>query len=333
MRTFGTIQFSLNMLAALGFDQQVVDQYYTIIGYFNALKNLGSSAYLIRDRVPLYAESLLLHKFAVDAQMAGLQRIAPIRADCELTSRKSAQEIKEALEEMEVSYPDERAYAYVLASNMMSVGIDIDRLGLMTVYNQPKSSSEYIQATSRVGRRYPGLVIALFQGQRTRDRLHFEQFQGFHRRFYRQVESSSVTPYSRRALDKALHAVFVAIVRHRCPMLCGNKSAGQFRSRLPEVRAIRERILARVREIAPEAEGYASESLDDFISCWANLAREKGLTLWYSVSKYQQAKASPLLLAAESQERCRSSHHAQLDAQRGRPVKRLSRQALRRQSL
>jgi ATP-dependent helicase YprA (DUF1998 family) len=108
-----------------------------------------------------------------------------------------------------------------LATNMISVGLDILRLGLMVVQGQPKTAAEYIQATSRIGRDHarPGLVVVVLNLNKPRDRTHFEQFGNFHRSFYRAVEATSVTPWAARALDRALAAVVVAVARHLDPSL------------------------------------------------------------------------------------------------------------------
>ena len=102
-----------------------------------------------------------------------------------------------------------------IATNMISVGLDITRLGLMVVLGQPKTCAEYIQATSRVGRdpERPGLVVTLLNVHRPRDRSHFERFEVFHQSFYRTVEATSVTPFSPRALDRGLAGTLVALAR------------------------------------------------------------------------------------------------------------------------
>ena len=116
--------------------------------------------------------------------------------------------------------PTPAALDVILATNMISVGVDIDRLGLMVVMGQPQSTSEYIQATSRVGRTHPGLVVTLFNAARSRDRSHYECFPRYHCALYRQVESTSVTPFSPRARDRGLHAVVVALSHACCTATC-----------------------------------------------------------------------------------------------------------------
>lgn len=136
----------------------------------------------------------------------------------ELTSRRSAQEIPEILDRLKISYPRDkdaegRPIDTLLATNMISVGVDIDRLGLMVVVGQPKTTSEYIQASSRVGRsaKAPGLVVTMYNPGKPRDRSHYEQFRAYHAAFYRYVEPTSVTPFSIPVLDRALHALLVLL--------------------------------------------------------------------------------------------------------------------------
>ena len=114
----------------------------------------------------------------------------------------------------------------LLATNMISVGVDVPRLGAMVVAGQPKSTGEYIQATSRVGRQQPGLVMAVYNWARPRDLSHYETFDHYHRTLYRQVEALSVTPFAPRALDRGLTGVLASLLRLSGPEWNPNRAAG-----------------------------------------------------------------------------------------------------------
>ena len=170
-----------------------------------------------------------------DADQRGLaKRQIRFGAVEELTSRKSGTDIPKILERLEVIFDKAqeaqreadrkagnqqttRPFDTVLATNMIAVGVDVERLGLMAVAGQPKNTSEYIQATSRVGRSSsgPGLVLTLFNWARPRDLSHYETFEHYHETFYKHVEPLSVTPFSARALDRGLAGVLVALMRLR----------------------------------------------------------------------------------------------------------------------
>ena len=133
----------------------------------------------------------------------------------ELTSRKDSSQIPEILDSLALKSNEDGFVDILLASNMISVGVDIPRLGLMVVNGQPKTISEYIQATSRVGRTTegPGLIFTLFNHNKVRDRAFYETFCSWHSSLYRSVEPTSVTPFAPRARDKALHAPLIALMR------------------------------------------------------------------------------------------------------------------------
>src|ERR1019366_11976 len=181
-----------------------------------------------------------------DADQRGLAK-RRVRAVEELTSRKSGTDIPKILERLEARFDKaleaQRAqerkegkppssptpYDVVLATNMISVGVDIDRLGSMIVAGQPKNTSEYIQATSRVGRSAegPGLVCTVYNWARPRDLSHYERFEHYHETFYKHVEALSVTPFSARALDRGLSGTMVALMRLWDEHLNGNLKAGE----------------------------------------------------------------------------------------------------------
>ena len=190
----------------------------------------------------------------------------------ELTSRNGAEEINNVLERLSVRCTGEECYDYIMASNMLSVGIDIDRLGVMCVYGQPKSNSEYIQATSRVGRTNPGLVITIYNNLRSRDKSYFEQFCYYHQTFYKYVESTSVTSYSPRAIEKALHCAMMAVIRHTIKQYHRNSGAALFDRNDKDILSVVHSMLERVEDIEPWQTDYAGQWLAYYLDCWEEMA-------------------------------------------------------------
>ena len=190
------------------------DPYMTLVGYFNALRELGGARRLIEDEIRNRLERYGSRKrigeqigFFADREIA----YEPV----ELTSRVDTSKVSEAKRKLGLSFTDKNHADVAIATNMISVGLDITRLGLMVVFGQPKTSAEYIQASSRVGRdpARPGLVVTLLNVHKPRDRSHYERFCAYHETFYRSVEATSVTPFSPRALDRGLAASLVALSR------------------------------------------------------------------------------------------------------------------------
>ena len=187
------------------------DPYWSLVAYFNSLRELGGALVLMQDDVNQTLE---------DYSTRRNESPRDINNITELTSRVSSTEITEILDMLKLTFDKEGVDDILLASNMISVGVDIPRLGLMVVNGQPKGIAEYIQATSRVGRgKIPGLVVSIYNNAKSRDRSFYETFNTWHSSLYRDVEATSVTPFSSRARDRALHAVLVALVRHLIPDL------------------------------------------------------------------------------------------------------------------
>ncbi len=192
------------------------DPYMTVVGYFNSLRELGGARRLIEDEI---RERLKAYgKRKREGESVGLFADRRIKASpTELTSRVSTADVAEAKRLLALPFADKAAVDVAIATNMISVGIDVQRLGTMVVFGQPKTSAEYIQASSRIGRdpQRPGLVVTILNVNKPRDRSHYERFGHYHRTFYRAIEASSATPFSPRALDRGLAAALVGLARHK----------------------------------------------------------------------------------------------------------------------
>jgi hypothetical protein len=191
-----------------------LDPYWTLMSYFNSLRELGHAATLIRADITDYLNAMW-DRLEIRPDTNNDPRRF-INAPRELTSRVQSSDIPEILQQLFVKWDGTRQSYPIdvcLATNMIQVGLDVPRLGLMTVVGQPKSTSEYIQATSRVGRANPGLVVTVYNPAKPRDRSHFEHFRSYHQSIYRWVEPTSVTPFALPVRDRALHAVAIALIR------------------------------------------------------------------------------------------------------------------------
>ncbi len=249
------------------------DPYMTAVCYFNALRELGGARRIVEDEV----------KARLSSYGAGRRRVDPpdqafadrsIGDVLELTSRVPTDKVARAKQELERPCNGKTGVDVALATNMISVGLDITRLGLMLVQGQPKGAAEYIQATSRVGRdkNKPGLVVAILNVHKPRDRMHYEQFRQFHACFYRSVEPTSVTPWAARALDRALAAVVVAIARHLDPAMTQERAVRALADH-PEVRqAVRDAVTSRAPEHMRAAVGVA---VDRLLDGWIEVAAQQ----------------------------------------------------------
>lgn len=266
---------------------QVIDTYWTLLGYFNSLRVLGSASLQAVDDIPLRIKAIAKRR-GVDERRGPAETLPS-----ELTSRKDSGEIALTRQNMSRPYPDHPDTPnIVLATNMISVGLDIDRLGLMVVAGQPQNSSEYIQATSRVGRQHPGLVFVAFNAARTRDVSHFESFEFFHRTLYRSVEATTATPFSPRARDRGAHGVLVSASRLLNPELRGPESAAEIADNAGAILStIVEPLVDRARDVL----GADSEEVSAFeirlrrlVDEWVDFAGEleaDGSKLTYGARK------------------------------------------------
>ncbi len=188
------------------------DPWWTLLLFFNSLRELGTTLTLFQSDIPDLLKGPLRQRYGMK-----FPEVRKLRKILELTGRLPGDEVAKAISQLEVPTESQNGQSVdvCLASNIIEVGVDIDRLSLMAVVGQPKTTSQYIQVTGRVGRKTdrPGLVVTIYTASKPRDRSHFEKFRTYHEQLYARVEPTSVTPFSRPALDRAVHAVMVSYVR------------------------------------------------------------------------------------------------------------------------
>ncbi|MFJ7249148.1 helicase-related protein [Kitasatospora sp. NPDC098652] len=275
IRTYAALLHQIQLGNA---DDEVKDAYWTLVGYFNSLRLLSAAELQVLDDVQDRMEQL--------AARDGVEKPRRPEAVTELSSRASASDIPKRLKDIERRLPAPDTIDVLLATNMISVGVDIDRLGLMAVMGQPQTTAEYIQATSRVGRRHPGLVAVMLNSTRSRDRSHYESFQHFHSALYREVESTSVTPFSARARDRGLHAVVVALTRLMIPGARNNAAAARIEDFVDELNgAVRDALLERVARVAPREHEATAAAFDEFVDWWRDAAADDPNLLYEAHAK------------------------------------------------
>ena len=276
------------------------DPYMTLLGYFNSLRELGGSRRIVEDEVTSRLSNYSQRQRVNDPESLFSNRKIE-NEPSELTSRVNTSEVANTKRRLALPFHEKDRVDVALATNMISVGLDITRLGLMVVLGQPKTAAEYIQATSRVGRDEdrPGLVVTLLNIHRPRDRSHYERLGAWHATFYRAVEATSVTPFSSRAVDRAIAAITVTLARHGHPNLTPATGAA-------EIIRYRE-VLDFVADIVGDRAELHDKDLDaqqseilrrklkarvkDLLDAWQHIAEDKGIL------QYQQevGSAPPLL--------------------------------------
>ncbi|KXJ47708.1 DISARM system helicase DrmA [Marinobacter sp. Hex_13] len=286
------------------------DPYMTMVGYFNSLRELGGMKRLAEDDVQ--TRSYRVQMSMVERPALAQRSISNI---CELTSRVSSQDIPKYLDNLEVKFKSEfdsasgkyvtrwqdgdtRAIDVVLATNMLSVGVDVNRLGVMAVNGQPKGTAEYIQATSRVGRSFPGLVCTVLTWARPRDLSHYETFEHYHATFYKHVEAQSVTPFSPRAMDRGLTGSLLSLMRLENDEFSPNEGAGQLgMSNQAEIADAIKVLSSRAGNVAEDnaRKQLAETELKERADEWAKEASRGGRILAYEKRGPEKDKTVALI--------------------------------------
>lgn len=273
VRTMGALLQAPKLFDASASD--AIDPYWTMMGYFNSLRELGHAATLIRADIREFLNAMW-DRLGLRLNVARAAAIDPrrfINRDVELTSRVQSSEIPGILQRLFAHYdatPQSEAIDVCFATNMIQVGLDVPRLSLMTIVGQPKMTSEYIQASSRVGRdiKRPGMVVTNYNPFKPRDRSHYEHFRSYHHSIYQHVEPTSVTPFAVPVRERALHALVVILSR-----FWGNEELRVEPTNPPDigvVRRIKETIRERVMSIDEDEWPETEKLLDSIIRKWSD---------------------------------------------------------------
>ena len=212
IRLMASILVRADHLADYGFSPEQADPYYTVVGYFSSMRELGSCESWVRSKIQDRVGEICSYEHYEKRFLGNPQKLNSLNDN-----------IKNTLDDMEKKKlpigDDGRPIDVLLATNMLSVGLDVDRMGLMVVAGQPKKNAEFIQASSRVGRNSPdvGLVVSFFNGKRARDRSYFEVFPDFIQSFYKYVEPTTVTPHTFSVRERLLRQILVTLIRHLVP--------------------------------------------------------------------------------------------------------------------
>jgi hypothetical protein len=255
--------------APMTMDAKGRDPWWSLLIFFNSLRELGTTVSLFQSDIP-YRLLILKRRYRLDQKQ--IRRLMKIK---ELTSRLNNSEVPQAIDELSTPvYESSTPVDACLASSIIEVGVDIDRLSLMLIVGQPKTTAQYIQVAGRIGRRWwetPGLVVTLLSPSKPRDRSHYEKFRTTHERLYSEVEPTSVTPFSPPAIERSLHAVLAAFVRQT-----GDQNAGRQPMPFPAslVQKFAEALKSRVQIVDASEWKYVQGALQRRIKEWNNWHRE-----------------------------------------------------------
>ena len=278
IRIIAALLYATRYLSCLDYPDEIIDKFWTLTGYFNSLRELGAAIVRVEDDIQDRFSYLRTKKFG---------KLYPLSEKCqyryahykELTSRESSADIGKVIQkELPIEYKSDGSTApfdIILSSNMISVGVDVGRLGTMVVIGQPKTTSEYIQATSRVGRETPGFVVTAYNQAKSRDRSHYEQFRQYHESFYKYVEATSVTPFADRARDRALQTLYVILCRYYIPELREDNDAVHFNKSISGLEKIRQYIYDYVKIVDPDELDNVIYEIEEIEDIWERKASRR----------------------------------------------------------
>ena len=280
--------------------KDAINNYWTIVSYYNSLKDVGKIFNKVGDEISTFTSTLqyrLAQLFQPDFKDFTFNYFGIPNRTQELTSRVESTKIKSVLSEIEKPFDSKKieksakgntyindVVDFVLATNMISVGIDISKLNIMLLNGMPKNVAEYIQASSRVGRSTQGLAISLLNPNRAREKSYFEHFNNFHQAFYKNVEPLSVTPFTENTIEKMLSSLMVSFVRNTVSGMTGNKDVVHFQKEMIE--PLKEFINNRYGCHSYESNLF-EKKIDELAYDWIERVRKSG------IKEYKQLLKKP----------------------------------------
>jgi hypothetical protein len=270
-----------------------LEAWWTQVIYHGSLRGVGTShnafSINVRDYFNRYAEEAQATENknpgnGMDGQKSPVVT-RPHAVISQLTGLSNAEENARTFANLGRSRGETGCLDAILATNMISVGLDVARLSLMVINGQPLTTAEYIQASSRVGRaEVPGVIFANYYRDQARSLSHYENFRPYHESFYRFVEPTSITPYTYQARLRALHAALVISIRHSCAFLLPNNAAGAFDSMDDRVKTVVETLKQRCLTADRERGQGTITHIDRLVAEWqleVQRCKEAGIQLDY----------------------------------------------------
>ena len=266
----------LQASAELALAESLTDPYWTVLAYLNSRRELGRTITAASQEIPDRIKAIA----STDDRVRGISEVMELSSQM---TKDMAEAIRTLQRKGTEDYP---AVDFVPCTSIISVGVDVDRLGLMLVNGQPKLTSEYIQASSRVGRSAsaPGIVVTLYSNAKPRDRSHYEDFLAYHETVYRHVEPTSVTPYAPPARERTLHSAIIALIRHASPF-SRNEAAKAVAFGDESIRGLLARFKDTIAAADPSEADETRTAIDDFIDRWQELASSGGSLCYVSASR------------------------------------------------
>lgn len=301
-----TVVTNLQLLASLLYarleiwkkstDKREADNFWTILSYFKSLKEIGRFSNKINSELKRIVEQIQV-RLLDNNYPSNLNHYYLAQRSLELTSRIPNEKIKKNLDKLDTQFTGDikkrKAIDLVLATNMISVGLDVGRLGVMVMNGMPPNTAEYIQASSRVARKNEGLVFTLYDPFNSRDLSYYEDFVQFHKTFYKQVEPLSVTPFAENALDKMLFTLILAYFRHSTRYTHNDTATGIIEANVKEELRTNLINLFQSHQFAQNDLDLIIDKIDRILDSWVTRIQDKGDIRYYLPHKPEQSLVLP----------------------------------------